>query len=298
MGTAEQFLRPEVIQSVARLDLKAKFIVEGFIAGLHDSPYHGFSTEFSEHRKYVHGDDLKDIDWNVYARTDRYYVKKFQAETNLSCYLVVDVSESMMYRYGKGLTKLEYATCLAASLGYLMTKQQDAVGLVTFDEDVTAFLPPKSKRGHLTAVIGALSRAPAGRETRLPESLHHTAELLRDRGLVVLFSDLLCDLDPLLDSLHHFRYRGHDVIVFHVLDEAEAKFPFEGPTRFQDVEGSDEVTVDSRAVRRAYLDELRKFTEALEARCSETQIDYVQVDTSVGFDKVLMSYLMARRARF
>jgi len=298
MGTAEQFLRPEVIQSVARLDLKARFIVEGFIAGLHDSPFQGFSTEFSEHRKYAHGDDLKDIDWNVYARTDRYYVKKFQAETNLSCYLVVDVSESMMYRYGRGLTKLEYATCLAASLGYLMSKQQDAVGLVTFDEDVTAYLPPRTKRGHLTAIIGLLSRAPAGRKTHLPQSLHHAAELIRDRGLVVIFSDLLCDLDPLLDSLHHFRYKGHDVIVFHILDEAEAKFPFEGPIRFQDVEGPDEIAVDARAVKRAYLDELHKFTGALESRCAEAQMDYVQVDTSVGFDKVLMSYLIARRARF
>jgi len=298
MPTAEQYLRPEVIKEVSRLDLKAKFIVEGFYAGLHQSPYHGFSTEFSEHRRYSHGDDLKDIDWNVYAKTDKFYIKKFQAETNLTCHLVVDMSESMAYTYRQGMTKLEYATCLAAALGYLMISQQDAVGLVTFDEAIRSYLPAKSKRGHLVAILAELSRPTGGHKTELAKCLHEVGELMRERGLVIIFSDLLADPEPVLDAFHHIKYRGHDIIVFHVLDEAEVNFPFDGATRFEDVESPEQMTVDPRSIRRAYLEELKAFTGTYSRHCEETNIDYVLVDTAMTFDKALTSYLINRQSHF
>lgn len=293
-----RYLKPEVIRQISRLDLKAKFIVEGFIAGLHQSPYHGFSVEFSEHRKYAPGDDLKDIDWNVVAKTDKFYVKKFQAETNLQCNLLVDTSASMHYGSPNRMNKLEYATCLAASLAYLMIGQQDAVGLITFDERVRSYLPPRSKRSQLPNILGELSRSSPAKKTDVARVLHEAAELIRDRGLVILFSDLLGEAAPILQGLQRLRFSGHDVIVFHVLDEAEAKFPFEGPTRFQDVESLDYVNADAQSIRDEYLRQIGEFVETCRAECSKVQIDYVQVDTSMPFDTVLTSYLVKRKSRF
>jgi len=297
-GTAEKYLRPEVIQQVERLDLRARFIVQGFLSGLHRSPYKGFSTEFSEHRRYSHGDDPKDIDWRVYARTDRFFVKRFQAETNLRCYLVLDASESMAYTYRQKFTKLDYAICLAASLGYLMIHQQDAVGLITFDEEPTGFLPAKSKRAHLSNILGMLARAHRRRRTNLPLALHSVAELIPKRSLVIVFSDLLAEQSAVIESLHHIRYRGHDVIIFQVLDEAEAGFPFRRLTRFVDPETGEYLDVDARAVRDSYLGEIETFVDYYRRRCYEAHIDFVQVDTSMGFDHALLSYLANRKARF
>ena len=297
MSTA-RYLKPEVIRQISRLDLKAKFIVEGFISGLHQSPYHGFSVEFSEHRKYTHGDDPKDIDWNVLAKTDKYYIKKFQAETNLNCNLVVDMSASMHYGSPDHMNKLEYATCIAASLAYLMISQQDAVGLVTFDETVRQYLPPKSKRRQLPDILAELAKGGPKQKTDIAHVLHEVAELIRDRGLVILFSDLLGDVDPIVSALHRLRFSGHEVIVFHILDEAEAKFPFDGPTRFQDVESKDFVKADAQSIRDEYLRQIGEFIEAYETECRDAQIDYVQVDTSVPFDKALTSYLLKRKSRF
>ncbi len=294
----EEYLRPDVIRQVSRLDMKAKFIVEGFIAGLHASPFLGFSTEFSEHRRYVKGDDIKDIDWNVYAKTDKYYIKKFEAETNMACYLLVDMSASMAYTYRGEMTKLEYATCLAAALGYMMINQQDAVGLVTFDDEVRSYLPPKSKRSQLVAIISELSKARAGKRTDVPACLHTGAELLRDRGLVIVFSDLYADVPDLLHALHHIRYRGHDVIVFHVLDEAEAKFDFDGPLRFRDVETGERIVADAKGIREDYLRQVRAFTDELADECRKANIDYVLVDTAQPFDKALLSFLLNRRSHF
>src|SRR5688572_14930324 len=189
MPTAEQYLRPNVIAQVARLDLRAKFIVEGFLAGLHASPYHGFSVEFSEHRKYTPGDDLKDIDWNIFAKTDKYYVKKFEAETNVTGYLVMDLSASMAYTYRQELTKFEYAICLAAALGYLMIHQQDPVGLVTFDTQIRASLPPKSKRSQLGNMLGILSNLKPSGDTNVAGCLHQLAAMITNKSLVILFSD-------------------------------------------------------------------------------------------------------------
>src|SRR5213595_2564540 len=196
--STEKYLRPEVIRQVARLDLRAKFIVEGFLAGLHASPFHGFSVEFSEHRKYVPGDDLKDLDWNVFAKTDKYYLKKFEAETNLNGYLVMDLSASMAYTYRQELTKFDYAVCLAAALGYLMIHQQDPVGLVTFDTALRAGLPPRTKRTHLSAMLSLLAGLKPAGNTDVGGCLHQLAGLIRGKGLVMLFSDLLTEPGPVL----------------------------------------------------------------------------------------------------
>jgi uncharacterized protein (DUF58 family) len=298
MSTAEKYLRPEVIRQVSRLDLRAKFIVQGFLSGLHASPYHGFSVEFSEHRRYVPGDDLKDLDWNVYAKTDRYYIKKFQAETNVTAYLVMDLSASMGYTYRQELSKFEYAICLAAALSYLMIYQQDPVGLVTVAEELRAWLAPRSTRRQLGAILAVLaSLKPAG-TTHLASGLHQLAALARGRGLILLFSDLLTEPAPVLEGLYHLRHRGHEVIIFHILDEAEAHFPFEGVIEFVDVEEERRLTLDASNLRPDYLEALRQFQQEYREACGRARIDYVPLDTSVRFDKALLEYLLSRQRRF
>jgi uncharacterized protein (DUF58 family) len=296
--TAETYLRPEVIRTVSRLDLRAKFIVEGFIAGLHASPYHGFSVEFSEHRRYVPGDDPKDIDWFVYAKTDRYYIKKFEAETNVTGYLVMDLRGSMGYTYRQELTKFDYAICLAAALGYLMIHQQDPVGLVTFDRRIRESLPPRSKRTQLGHILGLLARLEPKGETDIAHSVHQLAAMIRHRSLVMLFSDLFAEPEPILNALHHLRHRGNDVILFHVLDEAETRFPFSGVVEFEEPESAERVTIDAAGIRADYLEALGELTEFFRKESSSAGIDYVQIDTSTPFDKALTEYLVSRKARF
>ena len=225
MSTAEKYLKPEVIRQIKRLDLRAQFIVKGFLHGLHASPFHGFSVEFSEHRKYTPGDDPKDIDWLVYAKTDKYYVKKFEAETNITGYLVMDLSRSMGYTYRQELTKFDYSICLAAALCYLMIHQQDPVGLLTFDQKIRHSLRPKARRSHLGDVLSLLANLKPAGETDIAHSLVQVAAMLRHASLVMIFSDLLAEPEPVLESLYRLRHGGHDVILFHVLDEAEVQFP-------------------------------------------------------------------------
>jgi uncharacterized protein (DUF58 family) len=297
MSSPEKYLRPEVIRQVSRLDLRAKFIVQGFLAGLHASPLHGFSVEFSEHRKYVPGDDLKDLDWNIYAKTDRYYVRKFEAETNVTGYLVMDLSASMAYTYRQELTKLDYAICLAAALGYLMIYQQDPVGLVTFDTRIQTCLPPRSKRTQLGTILGILASIQPSGQTDVAPCLHQLASMIRSKSLLLLFSDLLVDPGPVLEGLHHLRHRGNDIILFHVLDEAEAKFPFDGVIEFEDVEEVRKLTLDARSMKPDYLKALGELKELYRIECARANIDYVPVDTSIGFDKALMEYLLTRQKR-
>ncbi len=294
----EAYLRPEVIRQVQRFDLKAKFLIEGFLSGLHSSPYKGFSVEFSEHRKYVRGDDVRAIDWKLWSRTNRYYVKQFEAETNLTGHLVVDVSASMGYS-GKpgGISKLNYATYLAAAMAYMMIHQQDPVGLVTSGDSIKAFLKPKSKSSHLFAILKTLSETVPSGQTRLAENLHQIAEMIDHRGMVMIFSDLLDDQgeDKMLEALSHLRYRGHDVIIFQILDAAEAQFPFQDLTRFEDIEGlPDSIVADPPSIRNAYLSELRAFLERYKSECLKRHIDFVSVDTSQSFDKPLLAYLQRR----
>jgi uncharacterized protein (DUF58 family) len=296
--SAEKYLRPEVIRQVSRLDLRAKFIVEGFLSGLHSSPFHGFSVEFSEHRKYVPGDDPKDIDWNAYAKTGKYYVKKFRAETNMTGYLVMDLSKSMGYTYRQELTKFEYAICLAAALGYLMVHQQDPVGLVTFDTKLRTVVPPKSKRSQIGTLLSVLANLKPTGDTDIGHALFQLAGLMRGKCLVMVFSDLLTDPDPVVKSLYRLRHAGHEVILFHILDEAEVHFPFTGLVEFEDVESDDKVEVDARGIRDDYLNGLKEFQEFWKAECGSANVDYVPMDTSVGFDKALLEYLIQRQRRF
>src|SRR6476659_6221234 len=314
MSTSERYLRPNVIAQVGRLDLRAKFIVEGFLSGLHASPFQGFSVEFSEHRKYTPGDDLKDLDWNVFAKTDRYYVKKFQAETNVTGYLVMDLSASMdwcgvremekakvggtHHLHGAGraenerLTKFEYSICLAAALGYLMIHQQDPVGLVTCADKIRDVIPPRSKRTQLGNILAVLANLKPAGQTDLAHGLHQLAALIRTKSLIMVFSDLLTDPDPLLKSLYHLRHRGNEVILFHVLDEAEVQFPFEGVIEFEDAESPATLTLDARGMRSDYVKSINAFRERYRAECAKANIDYVAMDTSVSFDKALLEYLI------
>src|SRR5437764_7324823 len=253
MAAERSFLDPAVVARLGTLELKARTIVEGFLSGLHRSPFKGFSVEFAEYRQYIPGDDLSTIDWKVYARSDRYYVKKFEEETNLDCHLLIDVSGSMAYGSHHGLSKFEYGACLAASLGYLMNRQRDAVGLTAFAENVVEMLPASSRPGHLRALLITLDRLTTGRQTNVSKPLHLLADSLTKRGLVVLISDLLDDPDEVVRGLKHFQFRGIDVIVFHVLDPDEIEFPFEQATRFEDLEKSAAVLAVHGAVSVEYL---------------------------------------------
>jgi uncharacterized protein (DUF58 family) len=296
--STEKYLRPEVIRQVARLDLRAKFIVEGFLSGMHASPFHGFSVEFSEHRKYVPGDDIKDLDWNVYAKTEKYYLKKFQAETNVTGYLVMDLSASMAYTYRQELTKFDYAICLAAALGYLMIHQQDPVGLVTFDTQIRTSLPPHSKRTQLGQILAVLANLKPAGKTDIPVCMQQLAALMRGKSLVMLFSDLLTDPEPMVRSLHLLRHRGHEVILFHILDEAEVYFPFEGVVEFEDPEDGEKLTLDARGMREDYQQSVAEFRKFYKDECAKANIDYVTMDTSVSFEKALLEYLIQRQRRF
>jgi uncharacterized protein (DUF58 family) len=298
LPAAEQYLKPEVIRQIARLDLRAQFIVKGFLQGLHASPYHGFSVEFSEHRRYTPGDDLKDLDWIVYAKTDKYYVKKFEAETNITGYLVMDLSQSMGYTYRQELTKFEYSICLAAALCYLMIHQQDPCGLIAFDEKIRHSLSPRSKRTQLGNVLSLLSRLRPTGKTDIARCLTQLAAMLRHRCLLMVFTDLLTDLEPVVQSLLRLRHGGHDIILFHILDEAEVDFPFSGLIEFEEPESTDKLQVDASNFRGDYLAEVESFRSTYRQRCFQAGIDYVPLDTSMPFDKALMEYLLSRRARF
>ena len=297
MANVEQYLRPDVIQQVVRLDLKARFIVEGFLSGLHASPFQGFSVEFSEHRKYVPGDDIRQIDWGVYAKTDRYYIKKYQAETNLDAYLLVDCSASMAYSAGGRMSKMDYAICLAAALGYMMVHQQDSVGLVTFDEKIRAFLPAKSKRSHLMSILTTLAQTKPSARTNLAEALHDVANRVKKRGLIILLSDLLAGQEEVIKALHHLKYRGHDMIIFQVLDHSELTFDFEGQVRFEEPETHEELEADPQAIRASYLQELAAFIDEYKRQCQSVRADFITVDNAMTFDKALIEFLSQRQGK-
>jgi uncharacterized protein (DUF58 family) len=298
MPSAEQYLKPEVIRTVARLDLRARFIVEGFLSGLHASPFHGFSVEFSEHRRYSQGDDPKDIDWLVYAKTDRYYVKKYQAETNITGYLLMDLSESMAYTYRQELTKFDYSVCVAAALAYLMIHQQDPVGLMTFDEKIRSSLPPRSRRTQLGGLLGLLAKSKPLGPTEIGKNLRQVAAMVKHRSLLMLFSDLLTDPEPVLEGLHMLRHAGHDVIVFHILDEAEVNFPFDGMVDLKDPETGESLIIDADGMRADYQETLGELRERYRKECLSIGADYVGLDTSMPFDRALVEYLTQRKARF
>jgi uncharacterized protein (DUF58 family) len=288
-----QFLDPAVVARLGSLELKARTIVEGLLSGLHRSPFKGFSVEFAEYRQYIPGDDLATIDWKVYARSDRHYVKKFEEETNLDCHVVLDASGSMSYGSG-AITKFEYAQCLAASLGYLMNRQRDAVGLTAFDAGITAMLPASARPGHLRALLITIDRLQPGRETDVARPLHQLADSLTKRGMVVLISDLLDEPERVVRGLKHFQFRGTDVIVFHVLDPYEIRFPFDRATRFEDLESDEEVLAVPTVVRTHYLEALGALVDRYKRELGACGIDYCQLTTEQPLELGLLAYLSTR----
>lgn len=298
MVSVEQYLKPELASQIKRLDLRAQMIVKGFLQGMHSSPYHGFSVEFSEHRLYAPGDDPKDIDWQAYAKTERYYVKKFEAETNITGYIVMDLSQSMDYTYRQNLTKFDYCICLAAALSYLMLMQQDPVGLITFDQKIRANLPPKSRRSQFGAILSQLTKLKVAGQTELKAPLLQLASMLKHKSLIMLMSDLLADIDPTLEAIRILKHAGHDVIVFHVLDEAEVEFPFTGLVQLEDPETKQSVSVNADDICQEYKENVKKFRDDLKKGLSESKIDYVPLDTSMPYDKAITEYLVSRRSRF
>jgi uncharacterized protein (DUF58 family) len=288
-----EFLDPAVVARLGTLELKARTIVEGVISGLHRSPFKGFSVEFAEYRQYIPGDDLSTIDWKVYARSDRHYVKKYEEETNLGCHVVFDVSGSMGYR-SRGMSKFEYGQCLAASLAYLMNRQRDAVALMAFDDRIVSMLPASARPGQLHAVLLALDRLTLGRETNLEQPLHHLAGLIAKRGMVVLISDLLDEPERVIRGLKHFQFRGNDVVVFHLLDPDELEFPFERATRFEDMETGDEVTAVPSVVRAHYLEAIGDLINQYRHELGASGIDYQLVTTAEPLEMALLAYLSTR----
>lgn len=291
-------LAPEVIDRIAGLELKARMIVEGYVSGLHRSPFHGFSVEFAEHREYVPGDDMRFLDWKVYGKTDRLYIKRYEEETNLETHLLVDASESMVYdsRDGDGPSKLEYARWCAAALAWMITRQQDAAGLVLFDEHVRKVLPAQSNAAHLRNLIRELEAAQPARGTAVGRALGEAGESIRRRGLVVLVSDLLDDGRDVLRGLKQIRQRGHEVLLFHLLARDEVTFPFQRITRFEGLEAGPTLMADPVALRTAYLHEVEEFRRKLRRACLTNRIDLVEMDTGQDLGVVLQAYLAKRAA--
>ena len=292
-----QFLDPAVVARLGNLELKARTVVEGFLSGLHRSPFKGFSVEFAEYRQYIPGDDLSTIDWKVYARSDRHYVKKFEEETNLNCHVMLDISGSMAYG-SRGITKYQYGQCLAASLAYLMNRQRDAAGLAAFDERIVTMLPASSRPGHLNAILVTLDRLELGTETNVSKPLHQLADSLTKRGMVVLISDLLDDPERVIRGLKHFRFRGTDVIVFHLLDPDELAFPFERATRFEDMETQDEVLAVPVVVRDHYIKAIGALIDRYKRELGAAGIDYQLLTTDQPLELALLAYLSTRGRTF
>jgi uncharacterized protein (DUF58 family) len=292
-----RYLDPRAAASIGKVSLVARGVVEGFISGLHRSPYHGFSVEFAEHREYAPGDPLKFIDWRVLGRTERLFVKLFEDQTNVRCYLLLDRSGSMGYRSGRSpLSKLEWGCYLAGSLAYLMIRQQDSVGLASFAAGRTSFIAPRATPSHLGVLLEELEGLKAGGGSDLARTFHDLAESVRRRSLIVIVSDLLDDERGVLRALHHFRARKHEVLLFHVLDRAEREFPFQALADFVDLETGERLLVDPRYARKEYLRELEAFCTAFRREAAEGLAEYVPVDTSVPFERALGAYLARRSA--
>ncbi|HQA39486.1 MAG TPA: DUF58 domain-containing protein [Kiritimatiellia bacterium] len=297
-----RFLPPEALAKLGRCELSARGVVEGFISGKHKSPFKGFSVEFAEHRQYTPGDDLRNLDWRVLARKDRYFIKQYIEETNMRATLLLDASGSMAYageaaapRDGRPLSKFAYAQYIAAMLGYLLVNQQDAAGLVTFDTALRTYLPARARASQVRSILETLDQTEPGGETALAKIFHDIAERIPRRGMVVILSDLYDDPAALIQALHHFRYRRHEVLLFHIVAEEELTFPFESYTKFQDLECADNrLPIDPRTIRATYLTRMRAFLDEIEAACGRLKIDYVRMNTRVPYDQALAEYLSLR----
>ncbi|MFQ5706216.1 MAG: DUF58 domain-containing protein [bacterium] len=299
MATSEifdyrKYLNPETVSKLKSMDLKARLVVEGFITGLHKSPYHGFSVEFAEHRQYMPGDEIKHVDWKVYAKTNRFYVKQFEEETNLKAYILLDVSASMGYA-SNGVSKLEYASYLAGALSYLMIRQRDAVGLVLFDETIRRYLPPRSVTTYLHQILKELDQAESSSKTNISTALHQMADRIKRRGLIIFFSDLFDEPRKVISGLRHFRHKKHEVIVFHILDPLELSFEFESDAVFKDLETGQEVNTQPWHIRHEYQNQMQQFITRYKKVCRENNIDYIRLSTKENYDRALFEYLLKRK---
>jgi uncharacterized protein (DUF58 family) len=299
-----KYLDPLALAKVRNLELQARLIVEGYLSGMHKSPYHGFSVEFAQHREYVPGDDLKHLDWKVYSRTGRFYLKQYEEETNLACWLLVDCSESMQYGSGPTgedgrplVSKYDYACMGAAALAYLILHQQDSAGLVTYDNQIRQFVRPSSTPSHLKQMITCLNKGPARERTRLAPIFHDLAERIPRRGIIVILSDLFDDVPDILAGIKHLRHKRHEVVVLHVLDRAELEFPFQEATLFRGLEQYPELLTDPRSLRDGYLEQVQTFIRDLEYGCRFQNVDYVSLPTDQPLGQVLSGYLAHRLAR-
>jgi uncharacterized protein (DUF58 family) len=303
-ATVRKYLDPVIVSRLNNMEMRARLIVEGFITGLHKSPYHGFSVEFAEHRPYNPGDELRHVDWKVFGKTDRHYVKQYEEETNLRHYVVLDTSPSMQYKHTNELSKLEYGAYLASALHYLMLKQRDATGLIAFDETVHTLMRPKSTPSYVRQILATLERLTqnrgGGRKTSAASVLNEVAERIARRSLVVIITDLFENIgahDELLKALRHLRYRGHEVLVFHVLEsDTERRFRFpDVPMVFRDMETGEELSLQPAQLRENYTDAVRHFSEHFRRQCLVYNIDFVELDTGEPYDTSLLAYLNKRK---
>jgi uncharacterized protein (DUF58 family) len=289
-----KFFDPDGLSKLGNLELIARSVVEGFLTGRHRSPYHGFSVEYLDHRPYSPGDELRSLDWKILARTDKYHVKLFEDETNLRAYILLDCSRSMNFKQDGAITKLQWGSYLAAALTHLLLRQNDAVGLVLFDNTVRTYLPPKARPTQFRRVLEILEPEAAASDTDVGKVLNEVAERIRRRGLVILISDLIDDVDTLSNGLGHFRHDRHEVIVFHVLDDAELTFPFDRMTRFKDMEGTGRFVANAKSLRSRYLSRINQWIEGVKAACFERDVSYLLANTNEGYDQFLAAYLEKR----
>ena len=288
-----KYLHPETVAKLDNMSLRARLVVEGYIIGLHKSPYHGFSVEFAEHRAYGPGDEIRHLDWKLYGKTDRFYIKQFEEETNLRSYLLLDTSKSMTFK-NKTISKLDYGSFLTAALTYLMLNQQDGVSISLFDDGTKSYVPPHSTPGHLNAILSQLENIQPGPDTDISKALHHMAETIKKRGLIILISDLLDEPEEVLKGLRHFRHKKHEVIVFHIIDREEMEFSFNTRTRFKDMETGEVITTEPWQIRSAYKSLIKTYQDRYRKQCGLRKIDYVPLYTDLDLDYALNAYLRKR----
>ena len=290
----KKYLHPETVAKLDNMALRARLVVEGYIIGQHKSPYHGFSVEFAEHRAYGPGDEIRHVDWKLYGKTDRYYVKQYEEETNLKVYILLDISRSMKYT-SKTVSKLDYASYLSAALSYLMLNQRDGTGLILFDEKIQTFIPPRSTSSHLNTILKHLEKPKLGSDTEIGTVLHEMAERIKKRGLIILISDLMDDQESVLSGLKHFRHNKQEVILFHILDRKELDFDFNARTRFKDMESGSLLTTEPWQIKSSYKKRIQLLQDEYKKQCRKQLIDYVPLFTDQSLDIALNSYLNKRQ---
>ena len=289
-----KYLEPEMVARLSNMSLRARLVVEGYIIGQHKSPFHGFSVEFAEHRAYGPGDEIKHIDWKLYGKTDRFFVKQYEEETNLRSYILLDTSRSMEYKSNK-ISKLDYGNYLSAALAYLMINQQDGVGLTLFDNQIQTFIPPRSKPSHVNTILTHLDKTGSGKDTDVGIVLHEMAERIKKRGLIILISDLFDETENIINGLKHFRHNKQEIIVFHVMDRKELNFDFSNRTKFKDMETDEQITTEPWKIRKIYQKAIQSYQDELRLRCREQKIDYVPLFTDQNLDLALNEYLKKRQ---